>query len=108
MTRARISDAVDQAVFLPTAIAYICLVVGYLRTGLGLYLTFVIGAWFVGWFKHISEWPLISKIILACGPPLLGLGYFFSTQTFTSGMIAPGVIYYVVSLVGAFALKRLD
>jgi hypothetical protein len=108
MTRPRISDAVEQAVFLPTAIAYICLVVGYLRTGLAFYLTFVIGAYFVGWFKRIGEWPLISKIILACGPPLLALGHFFSTQNFRSGMLAPGIIYYVVSLVGGFALKRLD
>lgn len=82
MTRPRISDAVDQAVFAPTAIAYICLVVGYLRTGLALYLTFVLVAYMVGWFKRITEWPLISKIILACGPPLLGLGYIFSTQNF--------------------------
>jgi hypothetical protein len=83
-------------------------VVGYFRTGLAFYLICVIGAYFLGWFKRIAEWPLISKIILACGPPLLGLGYCFSTQNFRSGMLAPSIIYYVVSLVGGFALKPLD
>lgn len=108
MARPRISEAVTQAVFLPTAIAYSCLVMGYLRTGLALYLTFITAAYALGWFKRIMEWPVIAKIILACGPPLLGLGYFFSTLNFTSGMFAPGLIYCILSLVGGYALERFD
>lgn len=108
MTRSRISESVDQSVFYPTAIAYFLVVLGYLRTGLAVYLTFLIVAYFVGWFKRITQWPLFTKLVLACGPFLLGLGYILSTQNFTGGMLAPGIIYYVVSLVGVAALKRLD
>ena len=103
-----ISDAVTQAVFIPAAVAYGCLVVGYLRTGLAVYSTYIVAAYLVGWFKRIAEWPLISKITLACGPPLLGLGYFFSTQIYTSGMMAPGIAYCVLSVVVGIALQRLD
>jgi hypothetical protein len=108
MTRPRIADAITQAVYIPTAIAYICLAIGYLRAGLALYLVFIVVGAAVGWFKRIGEWPLVSKIILACGPPLLGLGYYFSTQNFTPGMYAPGFIYAALGLVGGYALERLD
>ena len=81
---------------------------GYLRTGLALYFTFITGAYALGWLKRFAEWPLITKVILVCGPLLLGLGYFFSTLNFTSGMFAPGLIYCVLGLVGGYALERLD
>ena len=103
-----ISDAVTRAVFLPTAVAYFSLLVGYIRTGLALYFFFIIAAYLLGWFKRIREWSLISKITLACGPPLLGLGYFFSTENATDGSFALGLIYCVLSLVGGYALQRLD
>src|SRR6185437_5962527 len=107
-SRRRISDAVTQAVFLPTAVAYFCLVIGYLLTGLALYSGFIVVAYLVGWFKRVREWPLISKITLACGPPLLWLGYLFSRGNIADPTFAPGFMYLVLSLVGGFALRRLD
>lgn len=104
----RISDAITQAVFLPTPVAYLCLVVGYLRTGLALYSAFIIASYMAGLLKRVAEWPLISKITLACGPPLLGLGYFFSTETTTYAMYAPGLVYCALSLAGGLALRQLD
>lgn len=98
-------------VFLPTATAYICVAVGYLRTGFAFYLTFMITSYLVGFFKRLAEWPLIAKITLACGPPVLGLGYFYSTQdtlTGQGGMFLPAFIYFALSLVAGYALKRLD
>ena len=65
----------------------------------------------MGFFKRFAEWPLIAKIVLACGPPVLGLGYFYSTQntlTGQSGLFLPGLIYIVLSLVAWYALRRLD
>lgn len=108
MTRLRTSDAIEQSLFYPTGGAYLLIVVGYLRVGLAVYLTFLIVACLVGWLKRITEWPLFTKIILASGPPLLGLGYFFSMQRFTLGMLLPGIIYYILGIVGTAALKGLD
>lgn len=109
MSKRRISDAVSQGVFAPTAVAYFCMVFGYVRTGLVLYSAFIVVAYLVGWFRRITEWPIISIITLACGPPLLALGHFFSTRnTLTDHPLAPGFMYLVLSLVGGFALQRLD
>lgn len=103
-----ISEAVTKAVFLPTALEYVFLVVGYPRTGLALYAAFLLAAYLVGAFRRVFEWPLIAKITLACGPPLMGLGYYFSMQDTTYAMYAPGVIYLVLSLAGGVALRRFD
>ena len=78
----RISDAVFQAVFVPTSVAYVCLVARYLRTGLILFTAFVSLSYMVGFFKGFTRWPLISKLTLACSAPLIVIGYFFSTQNF--------------------------
>lgn len=93
MAKSTFSDGIYHAVYVPTAIAYVCLVVGYLRTGIALYAAFITGAYIVGRFKRIRDWPVVSRITLGCGPPLLGLGWYFSTQIFRSGMMLPAFIY---------------
>jgi hypothetical protein len=77
-------------------------------TGLIPYLVFMGASHITGIFKRLPEWPLVSKITLACGPPMLGLDYFFSTQNFAGGLFMPGYIYIVVGLVAGYALRSLD
>jgi hypothetical protein len=108
MTKSGVSKSLERSVFYPTCIAYFLVVVGYLGTGLAVYLAFVIIAYWLGWFRRITEWPLVLKIILACGPPLLGLGYLLSRQNFTVSMLLPGIIYYVVGAVGALTLLKRE
>lgn len=104
----RTSEGALKAVFAPTAMAYVWAVVGYPKAGVALFLAFMIGAYCVGLFKDVSAWPLISKVALACGPPLIGLGWYLSTLKATDVLIAPDVVYGIVSVAGWLALKNVD
>lgn len=104
----RVSDLVFKGFFAPTCLAYFWLIVGYRRSGLILFSVFLLWAYMVGAFKRVMDWPLIAKIALACSILLIGLGYYFSTQSFTSAMLVPGFACGVLGFVASFALQRLD
>ena len=59
-------------------------------------------------FKRFAQWPLVSKVTLMCGPMLIGLGCYFSSQKARYAMLVPCFIYCVLSLVTGVALERLD
>jgi hypothetical protein len=101
------SDRVAKVVFVPTTLAYGWLVVGYVRSGLVLFSVFMVGAHLMGLFRRITEWPVISKIALACGPTLIVLGCYFSTLKTAYAMLIPGAIYCVLSIAGGLALRRV-
>lgn len=106
--RPRTSHVVSTAVFVPTALAYAWMSIGYPRSGLALFLVFMVWSYLVGVFKRVSEWPLISKITLACGPPLIALGGYFGTEKTTYAMMMPGLLYCVLSIAGGLALQKFD
>ena len=99
------SGAVGQVIFVPAAVAYSLLIVGYLRLGLLLVSIFWLGAYAIGLFKRFAEWPIVSKITLACSPPLIGLGCYFSTQKITYAMVIPGLVYLVLAIAGGVTVR---
>lgn len=103
-----ISALVYTTVFSNAFLAYIMLTVGYVRSGLALIIVFVLCAYAAGAFKRVREWPLISKISLACTPLIIAIGCYLSTQKFNLTMAVPGLIYAAISFAGGMALRRLD
>ena len=101
------SQGVSQVVFGMTALAYIWLMAGYLRSGLILFSLSMIIAFRMGLFRRIPEWPVISKITLACAAPLIGFGCYFSTQRTEYIAWIPGLIYCALSIPGGLALRRV-
>jgi hypothetical protein len=104
----RTSYAVSTGVFGPTGLAYIWVSVGYVRSGLILITIFMIWGYLVGVFKRVAEWPLISKITLACGLPLIGLGGYFARQKPTYTILVPAFVYCLLSIAGGLALRRVE
>jgi hypothetical protein len=93
---------------MPTAAAYFLVASGFCRGGLSLYAAFMFGSYLAGFFRRFAEWPLLSKITLGCGPPVIGLGYLIWTENFANAMLLPGLIYIALGLVGGHLLKQLD
>ena len=108
MTRPSDVEAAPSVVFGAAGFAYILRMAGYLSTGLLLYAGSIAAAYKFGWFQRVSEWPLLSKITLACGLPLVGLGCYFSTIQTSYGMLIPVLIYAGLSLLGGLQLRRLN
>lgn len=108
MTRPSDVEAVPSVVFGSAGFAYIWLMAGYVSTGLVLYAGSIAVAYKFGWLQRVSEWPLFSKITLACGLPLVGLGCYFSTIQTSYGMLIPVLIYAGLSLLGGLQLRKLD
>lgn len=97
-----------SAVFGSAGFAFIWLSAGYIRTGLLLYLASVAIAYRIGLFRRLREWPLSSKVTLACGPPLVALGWFFSTVQITYTMLIPILLYAALSMIGGMQLRKLN
>ena len=103
-----LSQNVASTVFGSAGLAYISLTCRYVRTGLVLYLFCMWASHKGGWFQRVREWPLFSKITLACGPPLVALGWIFSTIRPSYGMMMPVLLYAALSMIGGLQLRRLD
>lgn len=108
MTRPSDVAAIPSVVFGSAGFAFIWLMAGYIATGLLLYVGSIAAAYKFGWFRRVREWPLFSKIALACGLPLVGLGCFFSTIQTSYSMVIPVLIYASLSLIGGLQLRRLN
>jgi cytochrome b subunit of formate dehydrogenase len=99
-----ISGLVAQIVFGPTLLAYGWIFLGYVTAGLTVYIIFSFGAYWVHLFDDIKDWPRVSRVALGCGPPLICVGLYFSTQKLSYWMLIPGGIYMLLSILGGVAL----
>lgn len=99
-----LSKSVANVVYSPTLLAFIWISVRYVVAGLVLYCVFMIFAYKMSLFEDVRKWPKISRMTLYCGPPLLGVGLYYSTQSFGYWMIIPLVIYGGLSIAGGLAL----
>jgi hypothetical protein len=100
---------VGNVVFVPTGIAYLWAMLGYVLAGLGLYLFFMAGALKIQLFEQLREWPIISKSTLAAGPILMALGCYFSTIKTDYYMLLPMFAYTALSIAAWHALaSRFD
>jgi hypothetical protein len=99
-----LSKSVANVIFSPTLLAYGWISLKYVIAGLILYFVSMIFAYKMWLFENVKSWPKVSLAALYCGPPLLGLGVYFSTQPFGYSMLIPLGIYLVLSIFGGFAL----
>lgn len=99
-----LSKSVANVVFSPTLLAFIWLVAGYIVAGLALYVVSMFLAYKMWLFENVRRWPRISRAPLYCGPPLLGVGLYLSTQPPSYSMIIPLVVYGALSVAGGLAL----
>jgi hypothetical protein len=98
---------VAYVVDIPTGLAYVWILLGFVTAGLLLYVGFMAAAFRIALFRRFKEWPKISKIALFSGPLLLALGLYFSTIQISYSMLIPLVVYYSITTFGsrAVALK---
>ncbi len=99
-----IGRLVGNIVFAPTGIAYVWAMLGYVPAGLLLYLIFMAGAFKIGLFEQLFEWPTISKIALASGPVLLAMGCYFSAVPTAYFMLIPTFVHAALSIAAWHAL----
>lgn len=95
---------VGNVVFVPAAIAYCWTLVGYVVTGIALYLAFIVGALKVGLFDEVHDWPRVSQVTLVAGPTMVILGCYFSLLRTNYYMLLPTVVYTLLSIWGWRAL----
>jgi len=99
-----IGRLVGNIVFTPTGIAYVLTMLGFVTAGVGLYLIFVAGAFKIGLFDRVREWPTISLVTLIAGPILIAAGCYFSTIQTDYYMLIPTFIYTLLIICGYRAL----
>jgi len=99
-----LSKSVANVVYVPTALAYGWSFLGFVVSGLLLYLAFMALAYKMDLFEHLQRWPKISQAALYSGPPLVALGCLFSTLPTSYLMLIPTGIYAVLSILGGVAL----
>jgi hypothetical protein len=104
----RLSASVTSVVFYSAGLAFIWVTTGYTVTGLLFYAGSMWAAHRLGWLQRLREWPLLSKIALVSGPPLVALGCFFSTRPPTYRVLIPFLIYVGLSMIGGLLLGRLN
>lgn len=100
-----LSVQMANVVFGPTLLAYFWIMVKYLFSGLILYGAFLIVGYKMGLFEEFGEWPRSSKAGLYGGPVLIAIGIYCSTQRTSYWMIGPGLLYMLLIIVGALALR---
>jgi hypothetical protein len=101
-----IGKLLGNIVFAPTGVAYVWAMLGYVAAGLGLYLIFIAGAFKIGLFDRVREWPTISQVALAAGPILMAAGCYFSRIQTDYYMLIPSVIYALLGICGSRALAE--
>jgi hypothetical protein len=98
---------VANVVYIPTGLAYVWIYLGFVTAGTLLYIVFMAAAVKIKLFRRLQQWPVISKLALFGGPPLIALGLYFSTIQTRYYMVIPLAVYFSISTFGwrAMALK---
>ena len=98
---------VTNLVYAPTTAAYFIIAVDYEWDGLAFYFLFVLTALWVGLFRQLRDWPVVSKIALLAGPLLLVAAFFFlRISVIGYWTIVPGLLYPVLGMGGTLALRK--
>jgi hypothetical protein len=103
-----LSSAVANLVYTPTLLAYGWVLVGYVKSGVCLYLIALAVAYKSGAFDEFAIWPIISKVALYVGAPFIALGLYFSTQQTAYSMLIPLLAHTLLSIFAGLALRRLN
>jgi hypothetical protein len=103
-----LASAVANLVYTPTLLAYGWMLVGYVKSGVGLYVIALAVAYKSGAFDDFARWPTISKVALYVGAPFMGLGLYFSTRQTTYSMLIPLIAHALLSIFAGLALRRLN
>jgi hypothetical protein len=103
-----LASTVANLVYTPTLLAYGWIVVHYVVSGVSLYLIALVVAYKTGAFEKFERWPMISKIVLYAGGPLIGLALYFSTMPTSYLMLIPFGIHVLLSVVAGLSLRSLN
>jgi hypothetical protein len=103
-----LSTSVANLVYTPTLVAYVWIIIHWVKSGVGLYLIARFVAYKRGAFERYESWPTISKVVLYFSGPFLILGLFFSTKAPAYSMLIPLYVNGLLSVAAGLALRRLD
>jgi hypothetical protein len=94
------AKSIANVVHIPTGLAYVWIILGFVTAGLLLYAFFMAAAFKIKLFRGLQQWPAISKLALFSGPPLIVLGLYFSRIQTGYYMLIPLAVYYAISSFG--------
>ena len=103
-----LSAKVATVVFSPTIMAYFLLTVRFVLWGVVLYAVSLLVAYKMNLLEQLKNWPLTSRAALFSGVALITVGIYCSTQQPSYLMAIPALAYTVLSIVGGFALTKLE
>ena len=109
MQMRKLGQTVGNVVYVPTALAYTWVFLGWVQAGFILYFAFMVAAIKMDLFRHLSKWPIVSKAALISSPLLVSLGLYFSTLETGYFMLIPLGIYGLLAIFGYRAIAaRFD
>jgi hypothetical protein len=94
------SKSVAYVVHLPTGVAYVWIILGFVTAGLFLYAFFTAAAFKIKLFGGLQQWSAIAKCGLFSGPPLIALGLYFSNIQTSYYMLIPLAVYFLITSMG--------
>ena len=100
-----LATSMANVVFTPTLLAYGWIMVGYVASGLVVYLLFLIAAYKMGLFRDVLAWPTVSKAALFWSPVHIAIALYCSTQKTSYQMLLPELAYLILVIAGGLALR---